>query len=241
MNQLKSALMVGRKFVHDNAPTIIAGIGISGTITTAVLAADAGFKSAKRLSEKSPKNTPREIFEETWDLYVPAVLSGAATIGCIVLSNRLNSKRAAAAYSLLAVSERAFEEYRDKVVSVIGEKKEQKLKDDIAQERVDKKPAPSVIVAGDGSVICCELFTGRYFKSDMETLRKAQNDINARIMQELYVCLDEFYYLIDLDPTSSSGHCGWDSARLMELDFSTVLTSDGKPCLAFNYNYIKNI
>ena len=240
MNQLKHAVMIGRKFVHDNAPTIIAGLGISGTITTAVLAADAGFKSAKRLSEKSPEITPREIFEETWDLYIPAVLSGTATIGCIVLSNRLNSKRAAAAYSLLAVSERAFEEYREKVVGVIGEKKEQKLKDEIAQERVNKNPS-SVIVAGDGSVICCELFTGRYFKSDMEKLRKAQNDINARVMQELYVCLDEFYYLVDLEPTSSSGHCGWDSSRLMELDFSTVLTPDGKPCLAFNYNYVKNI
>lgn len=240
MNQLKTAVMVGRKFLHDNAPSIVAGIGISGTITTAILAADAGFKSAKRLSERKAEITPREIFEETWDLYIPAIMSGTITIGCIVLSNRLNSKRTAAAYSLLAVSERAFEEYRGKVTEMIGEKKERKVRDDLAQEKVTKNP-PNLIVASDGGVICCELFTGRYFKSDMETLRKAQNDINARVMQELYVCLDEFYYIVNLDPTASSGHLGWDNGRLMELDFSTVLTPDGKPCLAFNYNYVKNI
>jgi hypothetical protein len=89
--------------------------------------------------------------------------------------------------------------------------------------------------------MCCELYTRRYFMCDMEQLRKAQNDINAQIVNDLYVTLDEFYDKISIMPTAHSSELGWDSDRLMELEFSTVLSEDGRPCLAFDYNYIKPI
>jgi hypothetical protein len=88
-------------------------------------------------------------------------------------------------------------------------------------------------------VLCCELYTRRYFKSDMEALRKAQNDINSKIIHELYVTLDELYNLLGLTSTSVSGNLGWDSDKMLELQFSTVLTENGEPCLAFEYNYLK--
>lgn len=226
------------RLIRGNTTVILTAIGVSGTIGTAYLAAKAGFEASQRLSEGAPEKTPREKFEETWDLWVPPVTAGVVTIGAIVLSSRIQSKRLAAAYSVLAVSERAFEEYKDKVIEVFGEKKEQEVRDDIVQDKVSQSPPPVIFSDGSG-VICCELYTGRYFLSEMEALRKAQNDINAKIIKEFNVSLDELYYLLGLSPTSDSAYIGWDSDKLLEFEFSTVLTPGNKPCLAFGYNYTK--
>lgn len=240
MKGLKEIVQGSKLALRTNAPTILIGMGVSGTLTTAYLSAKAGYRSAQRLSEKPAYLTSREKVELTWDLFVPPFISGGATIGCVILGARAHSKRAAAAYSLLAVTERAFEEYREKVVETIGQNKEQAVRDEIAQDRVNANP-PSVILGSDNGVICFEHFTGRYFKSDMEALRKAQNDINAKIISNLYVTMDEFYYILGIPGTTNSNRLGWDSHRLLELEFSSVLGPEGKPCLSFEYNYVKNL
>lgn len=81
--------------------------------------------------------------------------------------------------------------------------------------------------------------TGRYFVGDMEKLRQAVNEVNAKLLREDYVVIGEFYYILGLQQTSSAGRLGWTSDKLLELEFSTTLTEDNKPCLAFDYNYVK--
>ena len=114
------------------------------------------------------------------------------------------------------------------------------IRDEIAQDRVTKSPPTEVIITDRGDVLCCELYTGRYFRSEMETLRKAQNDINHEMISgSPYATLADFYYIVGLPVTSVSQNVGWDVDRIMELKFSTVLSDDDKPCLAFEYNYIQ--
>ena len=235
MNLNKSLKML-KMGLRKNSPTILVSFGVSGTVLTAYLTGKASFKAANELRDKELEI--KDAIKEVFPLYIPAVISGIATIGFIVGANRISSKRAAAAYSVMTISERMFEEYKEKVIEKIGERKEQEIRDEIAQDRVEANK-PNTILVGSGEVICCELGTGRYFKSDMETLRKAQNDINAKLVRELYVPLSEFYYIIGLSPTSYSWDVGWVSEKHMALEFSTVLTDDNKPCLAFEYNYIK--
>lgn len=235
-----------KKKVKSNSPEILTALAVSGVISTAYLTAKASFQASKIIQDK--ENLGRITEDEAkvhdrlvWKCYVPPVLSGVLTIGCIIGSSKANGKRTAAAVTAYSLTERAFSEYREKVVEQIGKGKEQELRDTIAQDRVNKNPANSreVIIVGNGTVLCCELHTNRYFRSDMESLRKAQNDINAKIVNDVYVPLDEFYELIGLPYTSSSNNLGWTSDKLMELQFSTVLSEGGEPCLAFDYNYTK--
>lgn len=109
----------------------------------------------------------------------------------------------------------------------------------MAESRVTNTP-PGTIIAGSGTVLCCELYTGRYFQSDMQALAKAVNEINAKLNRHDYATLDDFYYEVGLEFTKVSGHTGWDSSRLLELEFSSIL-HDGKPVLAFDYNYVKGL
>lgn len=236
------------KLAVENSPSILTAIGVTGTITTAYLTGKASYESAFRILEEShdqmqqgiPKKlSKREIAELVWPLFIPAAITGATTVACIVGANRVGARRAAALTAAYSLSEKAYSEYRDKVVETLGEKKEKAVRDEIAQEKVTRNPPEHVWISGSGNVLCCELLTGRYFHSEMEVLKKAVNEMNAQLLRHDYVTLGELYYAIGLPQTSMSSDIGWTSDRLLELEITTTLSLDDKPCIAFDYNYTK--
>lgn len=247
---------VAEKIIRDNSPAILTAFGVSGTLTTAYLAAKASFKAAEILEIEKEMVDTHDMIRDTmppldfkekvkivWKLYIPAAVTGVVTIGCIVGATKIGNRRVAAMTAAYSLSERAMNEYKGKVAETLGERKEQNIRDSIAQDRVNQNQPPSreIVLAGSGNILCCELYTGRYFNSDMETLRKAQNQINAKALKELDANLNDFYYLIGLNQTTVSGDFGWTSDKLMELKFSTVLAEDDRPCLTFEYNYINKL
>lgn len=235
------------KFAIDNSPIILTMIGVIGTIGTAVLTHKAATKAERilndvaedrMLSHKEDIPWPKkDKIKVVWKQYIPPVLSGTVTIGCIVMANRIGSKRAAAVAAAYAISERAYSEYREKVVERLGEIKEKNIRDELAQERVRKDPLreDNVVVIGSGEVLCYELYTGRYFNSSVEAIKKAQNETNYQINAQGHASVSDFYNNIGLPRTSVSDEMGWSSDKLMEIDFSTVLSEDGRPCVAIDF------
>jgi hypothetical protein len=233
------------KFIADNSPAILTAMGVTGALTTAYLTGKASFKAAQIIDDLEdisirddvPAPTTREKFEAVWTLYIPAVATAGSSIACIILANRIGSRRAAALAATYAISEKAWAEYKEKVVERIGGRKEQDLRDEIAQDRVTRNPptAQETIVIGGGSVLCYESFTGRYFLSSMEDLKKSQNDLNYRVLNDYYASLTDWYGLIGLPRTAFSDEVGWNSDKMLELSFSTTLTEDGRPCLSVDF------
>jgi len=228
-----------KKLIKENSSVILSVAAGVGTLTTAYLAARAGYQTAQVLSSQDPHEDVKEKARRVWKLYIPAGLSATATIVCVAGVKHVDARKTLAAQTALAVSQRAYEGYRAQVIEDLGERKDREFLGKVAEKRVANNPPPAII-AGSGTVLCCELFTGRYFNSDMESLNKALNELNARLVRHDYATLDDFYYLIHLATTSYSGQAGWTSSRLVELEFSSVL-HDGRPCLAFDYNYVKSL
>lgn len=228
------------KTVKQHSPEILTALGVSGVISTSYLTAKASFEAKDKL-QMAPRNmSVKNQAKIVWKCYIPPGISGAITIGCIIAASKTSSRRTTAAVAAYSLTERAFSEYKEKVVEQIGETKERKIRDELAQQQVTTgPPSKEVIVLGKGNVLCCELYTHRYFRSDMETLRKAQNDINQKIIGERYVTLDDFYEIIGIAYTCVSNSLGWDSDKLLELEFTTTMSEDNEPCLAFRYNYVK--
>jgi hypothetical protein len=237
---LSNLLGTTKTVLNKNSPAIMVGVAITGVIVTSYLSGKATLEAVDIIQENEDLDR-NDLLKKIAPVYIPTVVSGLLTIGCIIGSNRVSSKRAAAAYSVLALSERAFEEYKDKVTEKFGENKERAVRDEIAQDRVTNNPPNTTLITGTGSVLCCELFTGRYFNSDIETLRKAQNDINAKLVKDMYAPLSEFYYIVGLPTNSNAWNVGWESDKHMALEFTSVLSENNVPCLAFDYNYIKPI
>lgn len=237
-----------RMNVKEHSPIILSVAAGVGTLATAYLTNKAAFEASNIIGLREDAIPPSNDFKErlkdrtklVWKLYLPPAISAATTIACIIGANRIELKKTIAAQTAFAVSERVYSEYRNKVIEEYGERKDQSIRDNIADEHVKKTaPGPDVLLTGPGNVLCCELYTGRYFASDMETLRKAQNELNARLLAHDYATFEDFYDMVGLANTSASSNLGWKSTKLMGLIFSTVLTDDGRPCLAFEYNYVE--
>jgi hypothetical protein len=236
------------KLATDHSPAIFTAAAVVGTVTTAYLTGRAtlradsiiyNYEQEARELTGDPEYVVngRKYAEMTWHEFIPPVVAGVCTIVCIVAANRIGSRRTAAAMAAFAISEKAYEEYKERVVEKFGASKEQKVRDEVAQNRVNQDSrVDDVAYLQEGlSVLCYDLFTGRPFMSDMETLRRAENDINHRIINDMYVSLSEFYEAIGLPKTSMSDDFGWNLDKLLELDFSTAMTPTGRPCMTVDF------
>ena len=254
-----------RSTMDKHSPEILTGIGITGMITTTVLAVKATPKALELIEESKYKKEeetvehnckvnkvsecmssdlkPLEVVKAAWKPYVPAAITGSLSVACLVGASRVNFKRNAALATAYTLSEKALKDYKDSVVETIGEKKEEKIKEKVAQKKVDKQLASKsevVMVNSDGNVLFLEPVSNRYFKSDVESIRKVINDLNYRLTTgtEEYISLSEFYDEIGLSHTSISDEIGWNIYRdgQIAVDMPSAKTDKGEPCLVLDYN-----
>lgn len=234
------------KFVIDNSPTIMTTVGVAGTVTTAVLASRASVKAYKILEVNDLKVTTmdlrtnkakaKEALNLTWKCYIPPVVVGGITVTSIIMANRVGTKRAAAVAAAYTISEKAFEDYREKVVETLGEHKDEEIRAEVARDHIRDTPPPSSLVVTGNKVLCYDGFSGRYFESTIEDIKKAQNDLNYRILGDVYASLNDFYSLLGLSGTSSGEELGWRSPEKLELEFSTIMSDDQRPCVCIQFH-----
>ena len=225
-----------------HSPEILTGIGIAGMIGTTVLAVKATPKAIKICEElKREKEEPTKLdyIKATWKCYIPTAVTGVTSIACLVGASSVNARRNAALATAYKLSETALVEYKEKVAETIGEKKDQVIKDKIAKEKIEKNPVSSneVIITNKGTTLCYDGLFGRYFKSDMESIKRAENALNRMIVSYDYASLNDFYRELGLGPVDIGSDLGWkiDDGQL-EIDFSSQLADDGTPCLVILYS-----
>lgn len=243
MNLSKVTTNLGKK-LKKRSPEILTGIGIAGMIATTIMAVQATPKALILIEEKKEELSVEELpvaemVKTTWHCYIPTAVTGALSIACIVGASSVNARRNAALATAYTLSETAMREYKDKVIETIGEKKEQAVRDAIAKDKIEKNPVSKneIVITKKGDTLCYDSISGRYFKSDIEKLRGAVNELNRQLLNEGSVSLNDFYYEIGLDNIKVGDDLGWDTRQdtLIELDFSSQLASDGTPCLVLDF------
>ena len=235
-----------RTVIKKHSPEILTGIGIAGMITATVMAVKATPKALTLIDEKKEeqnvdKLTTVETVKTVWYCYIPSAVSIAVSILCLIGASSVNVRRNAALATAYTLSESALKEYKDKVVETIGEKKEQAVRDSIAKDKIEKNPVSKneVIITNKGDMLCYDAISGRYFKSDIDKLKKAENELNKRMLNEMSVSLNDFYYEIGLDGIGIGDNIGWNINKgFIALQFSSQLTEEGTPCLVVDYSVV---
>lgn len=232
--------------IGENAPAILIGLAILSGGTAVVLAVKDTPKALKRIEEKKQetgvdKLTPIETVKVTWPCYVPTALAFTFAAGCAIGSQSIHAKRHAALATAYKISETALVEYRDKVVETIGEKKEQTVRDNVAQEQINKTPfiPEEVKITGKGSSLFLDPLSNTYFISDKQVLHSAENKLNKAMMQSVCgsVSLNDFYVEIGLEPVDSAvGYSlGWNTEHQIDLDIRPGESSDERPCFVVKH------
>lgn len=237
-----------RTVLSSHSPEILTGLGIAGMITTTVLAVSATPKALDLIAEAEDEKfdnghgealTKVEVVKAAWKPYIPAAITGVTSVACLIGASSVHSKRNAALATAYNLSATALAEYKQKVIETVGEKKEQLVRDKVAEEHIRKDPVNSstIIVSGNGNTRCFDTITKRRFISDIETIKRVVNELNRRMINgEDYISLNDFYYALDLDGVSIGDDLGWNVTRgLIELSFSAQLDTDGVPCIVIDY------
>ena len=262
MNKLNLSKMFNsvKNSTIKHSPEILTGIGIAGMISTTVLAVKATPK-ALRLIEAEKEKRNNKIKEEVkesgnnivglidrisvidtvkvaWKPFIPAAITGVTSIACIIGSNSVNLKRNAALATAYQLSTTALNEYKEKVVETIGEKKEETIRKAIAKDKVDKNPTSNqVVITGSGESLFLDSISGRYFKSDLEKIKAAVNEMNRNMTYDNYVSLSDFYDEIGLSHTKVSDDLGWNlDGGFIDIHYDTAMSEDGRPCIVLDYH-----
>lgn len=244
----KTILGATEKFVTDNSPGILTGLGVAGAVTTAVLTGREAFKvgmdastqyhEAVQEGEPLPEHLleTKHLVKTYWRGFIPAGISAAATVTCVIAANHIGSRRTAAIAAAFKLSEQLTDEYKDRVIKTLGAKKEETMRSELAKDRMERTGGSDlIIVAGAESIFFDEL-SGRFFKSEMEKVRKAVNDINYQINNNYYASLTDFYNQLGLHPTTFSDAVGWNSDELLEVKYAATLLPDDRPAIGITFN-----
>ena len=246
--------------LSKRAPGILTGIGIGGLLATTVLAVKATPKALELIEEEKNRQNrelikeaeaagqdnvaqvsrlkPVEVVKVAWKPYIPAIVTGVFSTACLIGASSVNARRNAALATAYKLAETTLSDYKEKVIEEIGESKEKKIRDAVAKDKIERNPTAKteILVTEKGNTLCYDTISGRYFKSDLEKIRKAVNDLNRRMVYENYISLTELYSELGLSPTSISDQLGWNlDSGLIEVDYSSQIADDGTPCIVVDY------
>lgn len=244
--------MVNKKLLamwDKNGSHILTGIGVAGVVTTTFLAMRAAptandvLAVAKMeleredISEEEAKKLKRETSVEVLKICAPVAISAGITVGCIIGAHSKSSKTQAALVAACSLYETALNEYGGKVKSLIGEKKDLEIRDAIAKDKITNNPPKenTIIFTGNGDYLCYDATSGRYFMSTIQDVKAAVNEMNQRLISEMYLTLNEFYDYLNLPHISVGDELGWSVDRPLQLHESYQSDEKGTPCLVVDF------
>ena len=257
----------GTKFVDEHQREIMLGSAIAGTILTAVASWKAGIKADKILTAQRQKMDAlkadfeaedAEMTEEEFNdkkkeitidtvkqmapVVAPVALSASGTIISVVGGYKVASKQIATLSALYSMAKESYTDYADKAKEFLGDKKAGELHDKVKEQKIlDNPPAESdtIINTGKGTTLCLDDWSGRYFYSSPEEIRKAFNIINKRMMDEYYISLNELYEELGLPDIKLGEDIGFNiDDGLIDIEhlFTAALHNNNTPILSLDYD-----
>lgn len=241
---MKSNLLTTVKSgVTKHSPEILIGLGVAGLLGTTVLAVRETPKVLKLLDKKKEeldveKLSVKDTVKTVWKNYIPCAVLAVTSVGCIIGASNISARRNAALAAAYAIGNKAFSDYKEEVVNLLGAEKDKEIKERVADKRLkeDSISSKEVFVTDVNEHLCYDEITGRYFKSSQNKIKEAQNIINDRLRDEMWVSLNDLYYELGLPNVRIGDDLGWNvDDGYLDIIISSRIAEDGTPCLTLDY------
>ena len=206
-----------QQFVKRNTSTILTYIGAAGIVTTAVMSAKETPKALSLLEdakeEKGEKLTKWEKFKIAGPVYVPAAITGIATMACIFGSNIISKHQQATLISAYALLDNSYREYKKKTDELYGTEAGKHIRSEIVKD----KYTGDITLLDDNKELFFDFYSGRYFESTKETVMWAQYETNRAMYVNGAACLNEYYEMLGLEKKPEYEMIGWSCGQLEEM------------------------
>lgn len=237
---------VGRTILQGgkHSPTILFATGMVGFVATTVLASRATLKldgvleqtksnleAAKTLHENGHPDYSDEDYKkdtayiyagavvDITKLYAPVVFVGFVSVACLTKSHTILNKRNAGLTAAYTALDKAFTEYRGRVIKEFGEDKDKEFRYELEERKT--------IRASDGKEVAVKRVSpnnysgyAKFFDEsnpnwspnpdyNLVFLRAQQNYANDILMARGHLFLNEIYSWLGMDHTPAGAVVGW--------------------------------
>ena len=251
INVIKEGVTNVGKFIGENSPALLTGIGIAGFGTAVIFGIKATPKAIELIDQKAynvepceeqrtvSENlsilTPHEIIATTWKCYIPTAGMIVLSTACIIGAYRISHGRNLALAGACTLAEKTLDKYQEKIAEIVGEDQNKELLKSAEQE-AQKESDPSMGL-GYGIYLCYDELSGRYFRSSENQIFKAVNEFNQRLIGDFYLDANEWYLYLGLPEIGLGEFAGWNGDRLLDVTVTGGhKTGTGEPCLKLVYN-----
>lgn len=216
------------RFLDLHSTSILTGVGIAGMVTAIPVAIKCKQKAdrlyiqlqtEKTAAGEDPKLTKGEkikIFGKSYWLVGTIV---AISAGCIILSDVKMHGKVNGLKALLVASQDMNENLKAALKEQMEEKEAKSTIDHAEQKYIEQtlekhKDQPIEISKGGGTQLCCDMWSGRFFYGDAESIRRAFNDLNEQRLNDCFsqATYNDLYFYLGIEPNEIGGEFGWDTA-----------------------------
>ena len=226
-----SMLSAVKVFAKSNSSSILTGFAITGVIATGIFAGKASIKAEHVLGDIR-KDHPieyrqmdsKEKLKTVAPIFMPAIISGLATIMCICATHSIDMQRQMALMSAYSLSEHAMKSMED----TLSDKKLKQVKEQIFEEDVKKNPPKQeeIYDTGKGKTKFRDSISGGDFYADIEYVKSVFNKYNKMLNDGDIVYVNDLRWDFKLPQTVMGSEFGWDCGQLDEMLTSVVIEKD---------------
>lgn len=219
--------------LNKNGSLILAGGALLGFGATVIFVARGQTKADKIIDERNrlytenpfvedtekevaaPLVSKREYFDLTYKCYIPAVVSGAFTIFCIIGSQYISRKQMAGLMATVAALTASRDQLEQAVKERYGEEALTELRRKLIPEKTqgEEKEVTFIQVpaeeSGYGDLLCYEGYFGRWFRSSEEAVRSALNNVSNQFRNGLYISYNDIYDELGIERSDVGYEFGW--------------------------------
>lgn len=234
-------------YLRRNQATIHTALGVIGVVTTTVLAVRATPKAIQIMKHDlgydpdaldAEKPAAMDVVKATWKCYIPTVISGGATIICILSANKLNKDQQTALTSAYIFLDNTYREYRKKVEELYGEDADMNVRSAIFKDHNDEDPH----ISYEENRLFYEEHHGQIFERSMVQVIDAEYQLNRIFSKNGEASLNDFLRFLDLPEVEYGDTMGWSQQCICDfsdpawIDFSHDLMrlDDGMECYYIN-------
>lgn len=190
-----------------NKNEIAIGIGLVGFGVAMYFMHDATKKAEKI---ELPKDaTRKEKFKAVAPIYIYPTIAFIGATTCVVAGASGQKKKIASLASACTFTATAYNEYRDKVVETIGEKKERDIREKVYEERMERNNDHALVYDEVGGFLCYDPLSSHYFRIDRNRLERVVEVLNDQLNRGEYVSMNDFYYEIGIGGCDFGDWFGW--------------------------------
>lgn len=231
-------------FLSNNKSNLLIGFGIGNMLMGTFLGVTYAPSAAEAIKEKKQelgveKLAPMDTIKTVGPYMAPCIAASVIGTGCILAGNQINLNNTSAAMAAYAISETTLREYREKTKEIVGEKKEKDIREAIAKDAITNHPVNNreIIITGKGDSLCYDTLSDRYFRSNIDTLKKIELRLNRRMLDEHFISLNELYLEMGLNPVELGDDLGWHIDKsYIDMKFSSHLTKDGDAAIVLDFD-----